>query len=491
MDNEKKLNFANRQAAIKNLYAGENEIANLVSKTSTKRAVTKEALARAVANLHTAANKKSAIEFSEATYASSRHYASVIDYLSNMFLWRYYYFPIQKKDSGNLTYAEIYDIITDVMDGLNIKITYPNILAKLFIEGSVFLYNVKDTKSNTITTLTLPPEFCTPIMISQFGTGIYKFKLSYFDSFNLRKEALADFLMLFPEEIVEAYLSYKRGGEKEIQIDGRFGTFIQVNDYGTPPFLGTIDSILDYQDYKANELEKNETELDSILVSKIPIYEDRPIFEVPEAQALHTTMSRALAGNPRLRLLTTFGGVERIPLQDKSSVQNDTVKKAHEGVYYDAGLNNSLFNESTKEGIEASLKRDAAFVWRYVEQLTNFYNLSINNLFSYGGYQLEFSMIPITHYNQDKMMELYRKNSEYGVGKLELIVASGTRQEHINAKADVEKLLKLDEILIPLQSSHTRSQKDAETEKEKSTDDETKPVEKEKEKEKDNEETEE
>lgn len=100
-------------------------------------------------------------------------------------------------------------------------------------------------------------------------------------------------------------------------------------------------------------------------------------------------------------------------------------------------------------------------------------------------------MIPITHYNQDKMMELYRKNSEYGVGKLELIVASGTRQEHIHAKANVEELLRLDEILIPLQSSHTRSQKDAETEKEKSKDDEEKPAEKEKEKEKDNEETEE
>ena len=39
-------------------------------------------------------------------------------------------------------------------------------------------------------------------------------------------------------------------------------------------------------------------------------------------------------------------------------------------------------------------------------------------------------------------------------------MASGTRQEHIQAKAEVENLLKLEEILIPLQSAHTRSEKD-------------------------------
>lgn len=478
----KETNFANRTAQIKKLYSGEETVTGLFNKTSySKRPISREHYYRILSDLGTTANKKNASVLSEQIYATHRQYANVIDYLSNMFLWRYYYMPIKKKD-GNLTYGEIYDIMTDVMDGMNIKITYPNILAKLFIEGSVFLYNVKDETSKTVSTLTLPPEFCTPIMVSQFGTGIYKFKLSYFDSLNLRKESLADFLLLFPEEIVEAYLKYKNGGPKEVQIDGRFGTFIQVNETGTPPFLGMIGSLLDYQDYKINELEKNAAELDSILVSRIPIHEDRPIFEVPEAESLHTAMSRALAGNERLRLLTTFGEVELIPLQSKSSVQNDTIRKAHEAVYYDSGLNTSLFNNDGQEGIDASLRRDESFVWKYIEQLTNFYNLSINNLFSYKGYQLDFSIIPITHYNNEKMMELFRRNSEFGVGRLELIVASGTRQEHIYAKSEVENLLKLDEILIPLQSSHTRSGKEEEEEKEK-----VKPEEKTKENERDEE----
>lgn len=63
----------------------------------------------------------------------------------------------------------------------------------------------------------------------------------------------------------------------------------------------------------------------------------------------------------------------------------------------------------------------------------------------------------MTHYNSEKMMDLYRKNSEYGVGKLETIVASGTKQENIVAKSEVEEFLRLDEILKPLKSSHTQS----------------------------------
>jgi hypothetical protein len=85
----------------------------------------------------------------------------------------------------------------------------------------------------------------------------------------------------------------------------------------------------------------------------------------------------------------------------------------------------------------------------------SFYNLTINNLFNFKGYQLELVILPITHYNMSESMETFRRNGEFGVGKLELIVASGTKQRHIEPKYELEKFLKLEEILIPLKSSHT------------------------------------
>ena len=130
---------------------------------------------------------------------------------------------------------------------------------------------------------------------------------------------------------------------------------------------------------------------------------------------------KSLAGNDRLRLLTTFGGVERIPLQDKCAKM--TQSRRQKQFIMTQVLTQAYSTKRTREGIEASLKRDASYVWKICGTIINFYNLSVNNLFDFKGYQLEFSIIPITHYNHDKMMELFRRNSEYGVGKLELIVA--------------------------------------------------------------------
>ena len=69
-------------------------------------------------------------------------------------------------------------------------------------------------------------------------------------------------------------------------------------------------------------------------------------------------------------------------------------------------------------------------------------------------------MLPITHYNLKEMMEIHRRNGEYGIGRLEAVVASGTKQKHVMHKSKLEDFLGLDEILKPLSSSHTQSGKD-------------------------------
>jgi hypothetical protein len=70
---------------------------------------------------------------------------------------------------------------------------------------------------------------------------------------------------------------------------------------------------------------------------------------------------------------------------------------------------------------------------------------------------MELTMLPITHYNQNEDMELYRRNAEFGIGKIEAIVASGIKQKHIDSKYELEEFLNLEKILKPLSSAHTQS----------------------------------
>lgn len=366
--------------------------------------------------------------------------------------------PVLIKEKANATdYEEIYRLMTDIVDGLSIEITFPMVLTKLFKEGVVYLYTTKNTASKTISTITLNPKFCKPVMISQYGTGIYQFDAKYFDSLGARDEKLEELLNLFPDELVKCYNEYKAGGPQFYTLDGRFSTYISVNEYGFPNRLSILKSILDYQKYRANEVERNSAQLDRIVTHKIPSFEGSLLFELPEIKALHATMARGLSTNTRTRLLTTFGDVEIHPLQENSSVQNKTLETANKVIYDTAGLNSSLFNGTTQDALTYSQIRDASMVWKYIQQLVNFYNLTINNLFNFKGYQIELTMLPITHYNMKDSMEIYRRNAEYGVGKLELIVSSGTKQRHINHKHELESFLKLDEILTPLKSSHTTS----------------------------------
>nr|DAJ82906.1 MAG TPA: hypothetical protein [Caudoviricetes sp.] len=54
------------------------------------------------------------------------------------------------------------------------------------------------------------------------------------------------------------------------------------------------------------------------------------------------------------------------------------------------------------------------------------------------------------------MMNIYKEGATLGVGKLEYIVSTGTKQVDIQAKIDLEDYLKLDQ-LKPLSTSYTQN----------------------------------
>jgi len=412
-------------------------------------------------------NRKDISSLTNYAYATDPIYSGIIDYLSNMFLWRYYYFPVQIKEKPSGEYKDIYGLMTEIVDGLVLEVSLPMILTKLFKEGIVFLYSVKNNSSKTVSTILLNPEYCKPLLISQYGTGVYSFDLKYFENLGFRSEELEQALDYFPSDLVKLYLEYKSGGPQIVVLDGRNSTYISTNEYGFPQYLTTLKGVFDYEQYRANEVEKSSAQLDRIMTHKIPSYEGRLLFEIPEVNALHKAMAKSLNANKRTRLITTFGDVEIHPLQGDSKIANETLEKSQSAIYRSAGLDPHQFIGDTQEALLASMTKDQAIVWKYVQLLMNFYNLTINNLYNFRGYQAELTMLPITHYNTKEVMEIYRRNGEYGIGRLEAIVASGTKQRHIEHKSKLENFLKLDEVLKPLASSHTQSSKDLEDDKKK------------------------
>ena len=466
------LNMADRRKQIEEIYSGTDEglkrLLGQASGSNMGQLFTEDSLNRLIDQVGLEdINRDDIANISNFAYSTDPNYAAIINYYADMFLWRYYYFPVQVRDSANESeYPEIYELMTEIVDGLSIEVTFPMILSKLEREGVVYLYTQRNTPSKTISTIILNPKYCKPIMMSQYATGIFQFDTQYFDDLGFRGEALDLILDFFPDELTTAYKAYKTGsGEREVLLDGRYSTFIQLNENSFPNKLSILRSLFDYRKYRENEVERSSAQLDRVITHKIPSHDGVLLFELPEVRALHKSMSRIITSNntnKRTRLMTTFGDVTVHPMQPESSVQNQSLEKGHETIFRSAGINSLLFAGATKESLEISLTRDQSYVWKSIQKLINFYNLTINNLYNFRGYQIELTMLPITHYNAQVTMETYRRNAEYGIGRIESVVASGTKQKHIQSKSKLEEFLKLDEVLKPLKSSHTRSGNDSE-----------------------------
>lgn len=467
------LNMADRRKQIDKLYDGSDDSLRRIFDKSYGAPVgnkyNEDYLIRLMRGVGTESlNREELNRISQYAYATDPVFASIIDYFSNMYLWRYYYVPVQmRKNAEENDYADIYKLMSEIVDGMSIETIFPMILSRLLTEGEVYLYTVRNRPSKTVSTLILNNEYCRPIMKSQYGTGIFQFSLKYFDDLVLYGSELEEVLTLFPQELVDAYKLYKDPNTKPnysydwITLDGRYSTYMSANEFGFPTLIATLKSLFDYEQYRKNEVERSTSQLDTIMTHKIPAYENRLLFELPEVKSLHKSMSKILGQNRRTKLITTFGDVQLHPVQEQNKFSNEAVKMGHEAIYRAAGINAGAFNGTVKDSIETSLKRDEASIWKYVQQLVNFYNLTINHLYSFRGYQIELTMLPITHYNIKDMMETHRRNAEYGIGRLEAVVASGTKQKHISYKSKLEEFLDLDNILKPLASSHTQSGKEA------------------------------
>lgn len=472
------LNMADRRKQIDRLYDGSDDSLRRIFDKSYGSAIGNkynedflDKIFRAVGT--EALDKELLNKINTYAYSTDPNFASIIDYFANMYLWRYYYVPVKiRKNAEENDYPEVYNLMSEVVDGMSIQTIFPMILTKLFTEGAVYLYTIRNRPSKTVSTLILNSEYCRPVMKSQYGTGIFQFSLKYFDDLVLYGEELEGILELFPEELTSAYKAYKDPMSKPnrsyswITLDARYSTYINTNDYSFPTLTSVIKSLFDYEQYRKNEVERSNAQLDTIMTHKIPSYENRLLFELPEVKSLHKSMSKILGQNKRTRLITTFGDVQLHPVQEQSKISNEAVKMGHEAIFRASGLNSNAFNGTIKDSLDISLKRDQSTIWKYVQQLVNFYNLTINNLYSFRGYQIELTMLPITHYNAMEMMEIHRRNAEYGIGRLEAVVASGTKQKHISYKSKLEEYLELSTILKPLASSHTQSGNTEEEEEE-------------------------
>lgn len=175
-------------------------------------AAVREALSRAINDL------EQVVESSKQLYLTNPIYASVINYLSDMFMWRYKITPHKvytkskaksRKQLPAEDYKQMYHLMLEVVEGLSIETKFPSLLTYLFIRGSVYFTTICDDDSLTIDTILLPENYCRKVGETQYGTSIIEFDYSYFDDLGYTQAELKEYLKSFSAEMQKGYRKYK------------------------------------------------------------------------------------------------------------------------------------------------------------------------------------------------------------------------------------------------------------------------------------------
>ena len=276
----------------------------------------------------------------------------------------------------------------------------------------------------------------------------------------LSDKDLKDYLKSFPKEFSKAYNKYKSNSDlRWITLDPHFSSALMMNEMGIPTYFYLYGSILDYEKYQDNELERNENMLKYLVVHTMPHYEDKLIFEVDEVQALHRSLRKIVDTNEKARLITTYGDIAVHNIAENDTSENQVLSKAFKTIFSNAGFNSGIFTSESVEGLKMSLIRDKGIVWKYVQCLLNFYTIAINNWFDFKEYQADIDILPISTYTYNDDIQAYRDNATLGIGKLDYIIASGIKQSNLQDQLYLEKFLKLEEI-TPMQTSYTQTAED-------------------------------
>ena len=358
--------------------------------------------------------------------------------------------------SGNKkNIKEDYIKVLTQIDKMNLR--YEMIKASLIGYKNDYFYGYEIETKDDYFILPLDNTYCRPSSI-EGGIYNYSFNFTYFDA---NKEELDN----YPPEFKRKYQQYKDTKENWIEIDSDKSVCFKVNiesDYALPIFSAMFPSIYDLEEYKELKKTRAKNENYLLLHQLIPIDDHSPdlnkfLIDLDLAAYFHEAASENLPDG--IEVVTSPMQLTAVKTE-KSKNDNDYVLEAMREVYNDGGISQFLFNsdKNTSTGLSKSINTDEELAFSLLRQMETWVNRKLKLMFP--SIKSKFSFLDVTIFNRNDVMESLLKQAQYGLPvKLE-IMSVGLNMSPLDVmnKISIENdILGLQDLLIPLVSSHTQS----------------------------------
>ena len=396
-------------------------------------------------------------ELSNSFLYASGYYRRMMFYYATILTYNTLLVPNFPKENLTSQMINRFEDALDYLDSFKIPTNFIYFAMKVLVDGAYYgMITVSSDGTENI--VTLPFEYCRSRFKSYDGVALVEFDLSYFDKIFLKEKRIAC-LKTYPKEIREAYNLYKnRNGERWYLIPTEFGIHFKL--YEERPFLSDIiPAIMDFEDYRVIEKQKDTMDLKKIIAQEMPHLNDGElVFEPEEVETMHAGLVGMVGKSEGLDVVTSFGKVNVYDLQSNRSVISNNLEKISDSIYSEAGVNKQIFSASNNTALNRSIENDTALMMFLATQFKDWLQYRVNYKFEGGGTSFNLVLLPITRYNQ----ETYYKNAinaaQYGYSFLVPAIALGfTQREFINLKKLENNYLGLKDIMTPLQSANTQS----------------------------------
>lgn len=412
----------------------------------------KETMLKWLESPSTRSNAKNLRTASQYLYNASNHYQRLINYYAGMMNWVYFITPLafERDKVKEDTFQKQYYKVAQYLEEANIPHEMYKMCVIALRDGAA--YGVFRRGKNSSFIQLLDPQYC---QITSITDGTYGF------SYQMSQVKEEDLDSWYPPEFKTMYRDYQSGkGEwQEVPMDVVFCLKADdsVDDYTIPMFASVMPLLLDIQNYMA--LQETATELQNykLITGNVPLNDDgTPKIDWPLVQMYASHIINALP--PQVGLAVAPWKLEAINLSQQSANNDvDIVSRSIDNFWTTSGTPPTLHGSAieTSGGLSLAIVADEMVAERLMLQVQRIFNRYLKTLGGSVLFKIQF--LPVTKYNQEKMVKIYKEGATYGIGKTLYQVAMGIPQYDLTGLAYIENNISHLEELTPLQSSHTMS----------------------------------
>ena len=358
---------------------------------------------------------------SRALYNSNGQYMRLCNYQPNMVKMPYVIIPLAKNSDvipSSSEYKKNYELITYLLDCMNIRTEFGKPLSTVMRDGIVFGY-ARTAAEDAFSIFILDPDHCRTTSIDGFGCIRFEFDFSYFDGLRMKAEDIDVLVASWGKEFVDKYEAYKknRAGKRwqEISEDGMCFKYQEdILEYSIPPYIAVLDNLFDLDDYRKLAKAREETGNYNLLNYRVPTNKDGKV--LMDAAFAQKFIDQASSEVPdTIGIIYSPMQVDKISFSKETTVADrNAVTEAIEQFWAASGVSDLLFGsgKSSANALAKSIIADEINIHPLVRQVERWINRRLR--LQRGKYKFKIKILDVTYFNDRDTFDTLLKAGNAG-----------------------------------------------------------------------------